>query len=170
MGGELARGYYWDGKMPRLQEVAPRALLRRVGMPAVPKTVTAAAAWLEGLPDGVRSQPADVLDLLYLEQRLGCWNAPARYLFRGTGTTLNLMPTSVGLDAMLRLEPEVRLRGTFQQALVERAWPILADLPYNRPSGRQRISAAAANGRQIAARIGRRLRAEVIAALARGRS
>ena len=169
MGGEIARGYYWDGRMPRPQDVEPPALLRRVGMPAVPETIAAAAAWLEGLPGPLRGQPADVLDLLYLEQRLGCWDAPARYLFRGGGATLNLMSTSAGLDAMLRLEPDVRLRGSFQQTLVERAWPALAGLPYNRPSGRQRLGAAAAQGREIAARIGRRLRAEAIAALARGR-
>ena len=54
MGGEVARGYYWDGRMPRPQDVEPPALLRRVGMPAVPETVAAAAAWLEGLPDAVR--------------------------------------------------------------------------------------------------------------------
>ena len=169
MAGEVARGYYWDGRMPRPQDVEPPALLRRVGMPALTETVAAATVWLERLPDAVRSQPADVLDLLYLEQRLGCWDAPARYLFRSGGATLNLMSTSAGLDAMLRLEPDVRLRGSFQQTLVERAWPALAGLPYNRPAGRQRLAAAAAQGREIAGRIGRRLRAEAIAALARGR-
>jgi hypothetical protein len=169
MGGELARGYYWGGKMPRGPDITPPALLGRVGMPAVPQTVAAATAWLEGLPAGVRSRPTDVLDLLYLEQRVGCWSAPTRYLFRGGGTTLNLMLTGAGVDAMLRLEPEVRLRGTFQQTLVERAWPVMTGLPYNRPSARLRILAAASGGRETAARIGRRLRAEAIAAMTRGR-
>ena len=170
MAGEVARGFYWGRSMPGRADVEPGALVRRIGMPPLPEVVSAAAEWVNGLPDAVRSQPADVLDLLFLEQRLGCWDAPARYLFPGTGTTLNLMSTSLALDTMLRLEPEIRLRGTFQHLLIQRAWPALADLPYNRPNGPQQIHAAAWKGRDLVTRLVRRMRSEAVEVLGRGRT
>ena len=170
MAGETARSFYWDNGMPNPSDVEPAALVRRVGLPAVPKVVNAAANWLEGLPDAVRVRPHDILDLLYVEQRLGCWDAPARYLFRKGGMTFNLMSTTLALDSMLRLDPEIRKRGSFQETLVELAWPALADLPYNQAFGRQRFGVMAERGYEMALRVGRRLRAEAISALASGRS
>jgi hypothetical protein len=83
MGGETGRAFYWSVREP--EEVRPEDLLRRCEAPVIPATLEAAQRWLDTLPAFMRNSPGDILDLAYVEQRLGCWEANSRYLFPGRG-------------------------------------------------------------------------------------
>lgn len=136
MAGETARAFYWQDRSPGMEDATPEALLRRTRTPLCPATERAAAAWLDGLPAGVRAEPRDLLDLAYVEQRMGCWDSSTRYLFPGRGrANLSLMATTLALETMLRLPADYRAAGTLQRDIVAHGWPALLDLPFNEPVG-----------------------------------
>ncbi|GGI05027.1 hypothetical protein [Egicoccus halophilus] len=140
MAGETARGFYWGppdrhGVRTPPPRVDADLLLERTESPRTPTTLTAADAWLQGLPAGLRDRPADVLDLAYVEQRLGCWEAPSRYLWPGRPLVSSPMAACRNLELMLRLPIDHRARGRLQHDMVAFAWPELLRVPFNRPTG-----------------------------------
>ena len=151
MAGETARGYY-GADAPLRGPLTPEALARRVGAapvptvfdaaaswlagpPPTPAELDAAAAWLAGLPSALED-PRDVLDLAYVEQCLGGWDAPNKYVFPGRHrANLSLMGSALAIETMLRLPVEERRRGGLQRAIVAEGWPELLAWPFNEPVG-----------------------------------
>lgn len=140
MAGETARAFYWGKKKPSVADLKPSALARCTKSPATDHVLRAAAEWLERIPASVRDNPADVLDLAYIEQRIGCWEAPVRYLFPGPGrSNLSLMATALSLETMLRLPEDYRAAGHLQRDMVAYGWPELLELPFNQSMGLLRV-------------------------------
>lgn len=136
MGGETARAFYWADAAATHDQVKAEVLAARLGSPALPAVLEAAREWIEALPAAVRARPCDVLDLMYVEQRLGGWQAPARYLFPGRGgASLNPMTSALAIETMLRLPEDYRRAGLMQRDMVAYGWPELLALPFNEPVG-----------------------------------
>jgi hypothetical protein len=133
MGGETGRAFYWSGGAPA--QLTASDLVRRVGAPILEATRTAAQDWIDGLPDFVRDEPADALDLAYVEQRMGCWEANARYLFPGRPDVISPMASGRCIDAVFGLPEGYRRTGRLQQDMVAQAWPALLAVPFNRATG-----------------------------------
>ena len=76
-----------------------------------------------------------VLDLLYLEQRVGCWATPQFY---GHVTPMSYM---VGfnhrriIESFLRLPFEFRFARNLPDAVIRNRWSELLDLPFNQFTG-----------------------------------
>lgn len=140
MGGEAARTYFWPSGPP--SSITPSVLARRLQAPQIPAVLDAAQLWLDGLPAAVRERPGSVLDLAYIELRLGAAESPQRYLRLGRHrNTLNLLGTSLATDVMLRLPEDYRRSGRFQEDVIRHAWPDLAALPFNKMTGWGRVEA-----------------------------
>jgi hypothetical protein len=139
MGGETARAVYWDlATLP--DRLSPIELVRRLRMPATARVHAAAESWLCGLPRGWRESPADALDLAYVEQRMGCWQAPQTYVYPGTDNPGGLgrlaaspMAETFCYEMMLRLPQGYRASRRLQEDLVAYAWPELLAVPFNMP-------------------------------------
>ena len=108
-------------------------LLRRMKLPQEASLLAAARRWRRQL------EPVDslqVLDLWYLEQRLGCWAGVTAYgdatgpirLHPFNGRIVELL---MGLPAVMRMEDRV------PKALIHRWWPELFAYPFNGSSTRQ---------------------------------
>jgi hypothetical protein len=145
MAGEIARAYY-SAKGP----VTPETLLTAMQLPVLPEFVRSVSAWLDplhGHPDRF------VLDLAYVELRLGCWASASSYASAGFGPTVIAASHPKILDAMFRLPVEFRQEQRLVRAVCERMWPELLALPFNKYAGARRLHGIAA--RALAAIPGR---------------
>lgn len=132
--GEVARGYYWGGKDTATTPIAPERLLRLCGCPpdADADALARAKAWLEAIP---ASNSLQVLDLFYIEQRLGCWAGVWPYSVCDAGFILFPMCHREIIENMLRLPEAYRRAGTLPKDIIRREWPELLDWPVNEPMG-----------------------------------
>lgn len=133
MGGEVARGFFWPAHQPGHRDIAPEVLVTRTKSPKTHRVLEAASQWREGLPASLT--PADVLDLTYIEQRLGCWESLARYAYPGRPLVLSPMTTAFNLETMLRLPERYRAAGLLQEDMVASCWPELLEVPFNEGRG-----------------------------------
>lgn len=167
MAGETARAFYWHGRALGPADVTPAAVAKVIGTPVDDRVLQAAADWLDGLPAGVRAEPSDILDLAYVEQRLGCWDSTSRYLFPGRGrANVSLMATTLGLETMLRLPRDYKAAERLQRDMVAVGWPELLAPPFNEPVGLLRLRPFA---ERVRAAVARRV-ARILPVGGRGRS
>ncbi|WCL53186.1 hypothetical protein [Gimibacter soli] len=131
-GGEVGRAFYWqDGDMAE-HTIAPEALVTRLGFTATPVLVQAATQWLNTTPHQTLTQ---LLDIAYIEQRLGCWAGPSVYGHRIPVPTFSPFNTRDIYRLMLSLPADYRYAQRLCDDLVRHAWPALAGLQYNRAPG-----------------------------------
>jgi hypothetical protein len=129
MGGEIGRGYYYRRGDYARQTLTPEILLSRLGLAPSAALAEAGAQWLESL----EARDAFVkLDLLYVENRFGCWAAPQR--FTQTAAAFQITPFNYRplIEAMLRLPHYYRWRDHLPYDVMRFAWPALLRLPVNR--------------------------------------
>lgn len=146
MGGETGRAFFWNKGIPD-EDITPELLIKKVNVPLTNTVTKAAENWINGLPREFRSEKAGLLDLAYIEQRMGCWQAPMTYLFGGmvNSNRLSRLSTSpiaevLGYEIMLRLPQAYREEAALQRDMVAYGWPeLLNDLPFNEPTGMLRL-------------------------------
>lgn len=141
LGGEVGRCFYWQRDDSEATRVTAEMWLERARLPAEDSILKETRAWLDGLPAGLSA--FDVLDLAYIEQRLGCWAGPQAWGLDGyvRGQLLPLCDRR-SFECMLSLPAVYRRRQ--QLALdVVRTWPALETLPFNEPLGWRRYSGRA---------------------------
>jgi len=68
---EVSRSVYWKADDKTLDSLTGEDITQRLNIPLNPKIIHSANQWLEGLPAELKIR--EILDLLYLEQRVGCW-------------------------------------------------------------------------------------------------
>lgn len=133
-GGEVGRGFYWReddfyGESAHPEPLTPETVIRRIKLPVVEPLVSRAAAWLASLAGQSRLA---VLDLLYIEQRLGCWAGPQQYgVDPFVACHLSPFTDRVVFEAMLGLPVFYRREARLARDLCQLMWPQLADLPFN---------------------------------------
>lgn len=139
MAGETARAFYWGKRRFTREEITPRFLIEQMGSPMTDAVVRAAEAWLAALPPGLPGSAADVLDLAYVEQRMGCWESSTRYLFPGRPRSTSPMAAAFNVEMMLRLPEDYRAAKLLQRDMVALGWPELLAVPFNTPTGALRL-------------------------------
>jgi hypothetical protein len=137
VGGEVGRGHLWAKSDRNDRPIAPAELLKRISMPAHPALLEAAGRWMEPL---AHRGTFALLDLLYVEQRLGCWAAPSR--FGNVRSRFEFTPFNHRrvVTAMLRLPHAYRYTNQLPVDVCRLAWPALLDLPFNRLTGTRGVS------------------------------
>jgi hypothetical protein len=133
--GEVGRAFYWRKQDLDGGQLSASSVVERLRLPAHPRLGLAAEKWLGSLP--VTEAPL-VLDLLYLEQRLGCWAAPKAYGQPGGGRApLN---DNQLFEWMLSLPCDYRFEQRLVPAVIERLWPDLLSFPFNQEIGVRRLA------------------------------
>lgn len=128
IGNEAGRGAYWrDGDHPA-SDLSAANLLRRLRLPLQPRLLAAARGWLRDLTIDDSLQR---LDLLYIEQRLGCWAGVTAY--GDADGPIRILPCSNRrlFELMLSLPAEMRREDAIPHALISRFWPQLLAFPVN---------------------------------------
>jgi hypothetical protein len=138
LAGEVGRAFYAAG-VTRGTTLTVDVLLQKLGLPLHSSGLRAASRWLGGLPDLDAQQ---ILDLLYVEIRLGCWAGPQ--LIAAGPSVYRLVPFNQRpiFERALDVPHELRRKDFIPAAIVKRQRPELAELPYNpaKRSLRRRIS------------------------------
>ncbi|WP_432508816.1 asparagine synthetase B family protein [Kineococcus auxinigenes] len=137
--GEVGRGaYWWQHDLP--DRVSPAELLRLIRLPADATHERALAVWMDAVP---HQDVRELLDLAYLEFRVGCWAAPQMYGTAPFAVNAIAMNQRSVFSAMLELPLEYRAQQRLRPALARVNWPELAALPYDRAPGLRGWGAAA---------------------------
>lgn len=134
--GEVARAYYWHAGDSRQQGISVDELLVRMKITPDDFIRGLAQQWLAPLERLPRST---ILDLAYIEQRLGCWAGPAVYGHRVPYPSLSPFNSRGIYTAILALPAPYREQGRFVQDFIGQLWPELLQLPFNRASGLARL-------------------------------
>jgi hypothetical protein len=153
--GELARGFYWNLVRglpdPDDRDCLSKALLKVMNAPIDRHTLARMKAWMSGLP---ASSTWGLLDLFYLEQRLGCWAGLVRYAFvdmvRFVSWPLNSRRLT---QLMLSLPYEYKAAARLSDDVIYNQWPELADIPYNKGKVHFHLVDAMAHPLEEAARL-----------------
>lgn len=127
IGGDLARAPYRDEDADPHQPVTPNLLLSRIGLPHTEKTLRYLSWWLSRLPE---VSTAEVLDLAFLELRIGPW---AMAQFCSSPGLVRYAPqlTYQSVAMMRSLPMDWKTTNALSLAIVGRLWPELLALPVN---------------------------------------
>lgn len=127
-GGELARGFFWQPGDTDATEITPDRLTDRLGQPRVPALRDAMAQWIAGLPQGISA--LDVLDLAYVEHRMGPWSG-AQFCNDPTLVRYAPLMTVPTARIMLGLPDDWKRQERMAVRVLEKTWPELGRFPYN---------------------------------------
>lgn len=136
MAGEVGRAFYWRKGDNATTRLSPQEIVARCHLPSHARLAAKAAEWLSGLTG---HDVFTVLDLLYVEQRLGCWGGPQQY-GGDDRSACQLFPLAHReiFEAILSLPADYRGEERLALDICQLAWPELLDLPFNEFSGLQR--------------------------------
>lgn len=114
-------------------QLTPEEILRRLRLPADGETIKMTRDWFAEIS---HLNPYLILDLTYIEQRLGCWGGPQLYGQRRM-TAPYLLPFCHRkiFELMLKLPYEYRQRQELTIDILRQEWPELLDLPFNSFTG-----------------------------------
>jgi hypothetical protein len=128
IGGEIGRSIYYRRGDHAQMQITSDVLLTRIGRPPSARLLEAGAHWLRSI---AHHDPFVKLDLLYIENRLGCWAAPQR--FSNVTSTFELTPFNYRplVNTLLQLPHYYRWRDHLPYDVVRFAWPELMRLPVN---------------------------------------
>jgi hypothetical protein len=129
VAGAAGRSYYFRKGDQDQKDIDAKELLHRCYIPAYGKILKKTQEWLAEVAD---FNLYTILDLMYLEQRLGCWAAPEQYggdhCFIGM---LSPFSDRKIYESMLRLPIEYRLKKQLAYDICQMADPELVSLPFN---------------------------------------
>jgi len=134
LGGEIGRCYYWRSHDQSDSMISAKALLQRMHLPTDFVSLQKVNSWIESLPSWLDAY--DMLDLAYIEHRLGCWAGPSLY---GNDQYFHGQLAPFGdrylIEQMLSISPDYRQRQELVHDGIRVAWPELLSFPFNRYTG-----------------------------------
>jgi hypothetical protein len=119
VGGEAGRSTYWWAGDTAKGRIDLEVMIRRKAVSTPPEVLRRGRMWLDALP---ADNMLHIIDVMYIEQRLGCWGGVLPYA-----------------DRSLCLPSDYLFRGHFPRDIVEREWPELLEVPFNEPVGWRRL-------------------------------
>lgn len=132
MAGEVGRAFYWKADDGPETKLNPEAILGRLSKPKTKRLLLCMEEWLSGLR---HLNALQILDLLYIEQRLSCWAGPQHY--GNQHSLFEAVPLSSrrAFTAMMRLPYRYRFEQRLASDVCRAAWPELLELPFNERTG-----------------------------------
>lgn len=136
-GGEIARGYYGVGEGDLADRLTRAFLGQRpgragplsdAGREIVRKQIE---SWVDEQREaGVAS--ADIPDMFYLQRRMGTWAGPTHGAVEYVRDTTSPFWSARMLPDLLGLPAHERARGEYHTRVLERLWPELVDVPFEK--------------------------------------
>ncbi len=130
MVAEVSRAYYRNIPSDNIYDAS--RLHSILGVPPHPLITQAGKCWLDGLPS---LSERHVLDLLYLEQRLGCWAAPILYGSQQSIPQFWLLSHRRIISNMLSFPEHYKESERLAEDVISITWPELLQFPFNEPFG-----------------------------------
>ncbi|HKL16313.1 MAG TPA: hypothetical protein VJ915_11795 [Balneolaceae bacterium] len=132
MAGEVGRSFYWKKDDRATQTLTASEMLNRLKLPHTEALLEASKNYVEGLPD---IDFFSLLDLIYIEQRLGCWGNLSTYT--GNYYHPHYLPLSSReiFTSMMSLPSTYRLEQRLCLDLIKKEWPELFKYPFNEYQG-----------------------------------
>ncbi len=140
LAGEVGRGRYWWLDDTESTPINLEDLVRRINfhgnrIPFVDEVLSRVKLWLESLP---LKNTLTILDILYIESRIGCWAMPQQY--GHVDSKFRYAPFSHRkiFEYMLSIPYEYRyykLNSRWVDLLIANQWPELLKIPFNQPIG-----------------------------------
>lgn len=128
LASEVGRSYYWNKYDTASSSLSESILLKKIHIPAISELKKRAFQWLEELPT---KNSLTILDLLYIEQRLGCWAGPLHYGLVSNGFVLSPFVHRKIFEIMLSLPPDYRRNQLLTRDLISTQWSELLYFPFN---------------------------------------
>ncbi|MEQ8970040.1 MAG: hypothetical protein RIE73_06540 [Coleofasciculus sp. C1-SOL-03] len=129
IGGEVGRCFYWRKFDKTKKQINAKELLARCHIPADEKILKKMQDWLSEVAN---FNIYTILDLMYIEQRLGCWAAPEQY--GGDHCSISMLSPFSNrkiFESMLRLPIEYRWKQQLTFDICQMADSELVSLPFN---------------------------------------
>lgn len=141
--GEVGRAYYWRDGDENIGKLTAHEILKRTKLPPLGKIVSNTDSWLNEISHLTWNT---ILDLTYIEQRLGCWAGPLQYGQDGMHQA-RIFPFNDRsiFKAILNSPVEPRRRQRLADDILSSEWPELLDLPFNKLTGAAGILQAGRN-------------------------
>jgi len=135
LGGEVGRSLYWRVSDTESTDISPKELLRRIDVPGTLYLKEQSNKWLSNLPI---KNTLTVLDIVFIEQRLGCWSGPQQY--GNVNNAFRISPFSHRkiMEIMLSLPSEYKRYQMLANDLIKSFYPELLRFPFNEPIGIKR--------------------------------
>jgi len=127
LGGEVARGFLWGTSDTESTVITAENLAGRMGLRSEPELTPRLARWLDNAPV---TNSLIMLDIAYIEQRMGPW-AAAQFYSDPTMIRYHPLLTRRIVELMLSLPNDWKRSANFASEVIEQAWPELLKLPFN---------------------------------------
>jgi len=138
--GEVGRAYYCRKDESETSIITAARLLEHCLVPYSTLTISPLQRWLETVP---AADAIQLLDLFYIEQRMGCWAGIWPYAQSGNpGFMMFPMCHREIIERMLTLPISYRRSDVLLRDIIAREWPELLEWPFNKPFGLLHISLA----------------------------
>jgi hypothetical protein len=132
-GGETARASYWPAVASHGRTIDEGVVVDAVHMPRRPEVLERARAWLDHLP---ATRPMHVVDLVYVEQRMGSWTGIVPYGHaHSVPARFHPFVHRESFTATLRLPDEYKRAKRLPHDIIASRWPELLREPFNRVPG-----------------------------------
>lgn len=136
ISGEVGRAFYWGDDDIGATGLTVDDLLKRLRLPEIEPFLSACHSWLDSVPAGPRTW---ILDLAYIELRLGCWAGAAMPGHDIPHPTLSPFNSIDCYELMLSLGHKYRVQQRMCDDFIDHLWPELLSVPVNRAVGLQKL-------------------------------
>lgn len=136
LGVEVGRAYYRRPGDRADDPLQVSDLLARMRLPDVDPIRSRCQRWINDAPTQNRFS---LLDMAYLEQRVGCWASPLHYGLVPSDLAVTPVIDRRIYELMLSLPVEYRRAQQLAPDVIRFMWPELLRLPFNQPPLKARI-------------------------------
>lgn len=135
--GEVGRAFYWQKADLKENDITPEEIILRLGFEQSAFLVDRCKKWLAEL--NVNLSRTAILDLSYIDNRLGCWAGPAVYGHDITKPTISPFNEGEIYNLMISLPKKYKFIQQFAIDYINISEKSLTKLPFNRAVGVRKL-------------------------------
>jgi hypothetical protein len=126
--GEIGRAYYRLYSFAKIGNHQTKHLLGLIHLPDEEPYLSAITKWYNSIKDLVDEKT--LFDLLFLEQRTGCWSSVHLYGFAPFSLVLNPFSHRDIYSNMIRMYDDHKLEQELPKLIMKKFWPRLTQFPF----------------------------------------
>lgn len=137
IGGEIGRAYYRNQvDAGDVQFYDPEDFLNQLHLPVCQRMCEAAKNWFANTP---ALNGFHLMDLLYIEQRIGCWGSLVSLGHADSAYSIFPFCDRRVVHALVSLDEEQKRSEAWMTDVIERTWPELLSIPFDQYVGWPRV-------------------------------
>lgn len=143
IGGGVGRAHHRQPTDTDTTALRSWEIIERLRLPVVNEMGKSAEEWLNQVPSGINT--FHLLDLLHIEQRIGCWGSVTPLGHADSAQTIFPFCDREIVHALVSLDEEEKRSEEWMADIIRTTWPELLSIPFDQYVGWGRIK----NGIQI---------------------